>query len=118
PDWKEDSKTLIDFVNRNFTSIQSGVPVCGEQDGDKNPWGGADSTYGAVLAMYSAATGSAEFKGLAWQALTYCLYAVEDDGCPRDNVPHGRRGGWQEDAHTDKIHNIVDALTAFPEWAK
>lgn len=24
------------------------------------------------------------------------------------------RGGWQEDAHTDKLHNIVDALTLFP----
>jgi hypothetical protein len=28
------------------------------------------------------------------------------------------RGGWQEDAHTDKLHNFVDAMTAFPEWAK
>ena len=21
------------------------------------------------------------------------------------------RGGWQEDAHTDVVHNVVDALT-------
>lgn len=117
PDWKADAKTLIDFAAYNFTSVQAGVPVCGEQDHDKNAWGGANSTYGAVLAMYSAATGSPEYKGVAWQALNYCLYAVNDDGCPSDSVQHSR-GGWQEDAHTDKIHNIVDALTAFPEWAK
>src|SRR5579872_1146890 len=116
PDWKDDAKTLIDFAIRNFTSIQLGVPVCGEQDHDKNAWGGANSTYGAVLAMYSAATGSAEYKGLAWQSLTFCLYATEEDGCPRDSVQR-TRGGWQEDAHTDKIHNVVDALTAFPNWA-
>lgn len=117
PDWRADAKSLIDFAVRNFTSMQFGVPVCGEQDHDKKAWGGANSTYGAVLAMYSAATGSQEYKGLAWQSLTYCLYAVDDDGCPHDSV-QDPRGGWQEDAHTDKIHNIVDALTAFPEWAK
>lgn len=38
------------------------------------------------------------------------------DGCPQDlcdginSTPH--RGGWQEDAHTDKIHNFVDAINA------
>jgi hypothetical protein len=26
-------------------------------------------------------------------------------------------GGWQEDAHTDVIHNFVDAIVAYPDWA-
>ena len=26
------------------------------------------------------------------------------------------RGGWQEDCHTDVIHNFMDALQAVPEW--
>lgn len=56
--WQKHAKALIDFVNKNFTSVMDGVLVCGEQDYDKNPWGGVISTYGAVLAMYSAATGS------------------------------------------------------------
>lgn len=118
PDWKEDAKSLIDFVNENFTSIRSGVLVCGEQTYDKKPWGGVLSTYGATLAMYSAATGSPEYRGLAWQALNYALYATNDDGCPRENSLQSGRGGWQEDAHTDKIHNFMDAIAAFPEWAK
>ena len=118
PDWKKDAKALIDFVALNFTSVRDGVPVCGEQTYDKHPWGGALTTWGAVLAMYSAATGSMEYKALAWQALNYSLYAVNDDGCPRDGAWHSGRGGWQEDAHTDRIHNYMDALAAFPEWAK
>lgn len=117
-DWKAHAKTLIDFVIKRFTSIRFGVVVCGEQDRDLNPWGGILSTYGAVLAMYSAATGAQEYMGLAHQALTLCLYAIDDDGCPHDSVLHSARGGWQEDAHTDVIHNYVDALAAFPQWAK
>ena len=108
---------MLDFVNQRFTSIHSGVLVCGEQDDDTNPWGGAVSTYGGVLAVYCRATGSNEFKGLAWQVLNYALYSIDDDGCPSEAVWKGkRRGGWQEDAHTDKLHNFVDALNAFPEW--
>ncbi|MCC6823724.1 MAG: hypothetical protein IT579_23625 [Verrucomicrobia subdivision 3 bacterium] len=119
PDWQQDARVLITFVNKNFTSIWSGVLVCGEQDVDTKPWGGAVSTYGAGLAMYARATGSDEFKGLAWQAMNYALYSIDFDGCPSEAVWKGkRRGGWQEDAHTDKLHNFVDAMTAFPEWAK
>jgi hypothetical protein len=117
-DWQPHAKALIDFVIRNFTVVRNGVLICGEQDYDKEPWGGIASSFGAVLAMYSAATGSPEYKGLAWQNLNYALYAINDDGCPRENALRPGRGGWQEDAHTDKIHNYMDAIAAFPEWAK
>ena len=85
---------------------------------DRNPWGGINSTYGAVLAQYSAATGSPVYKRVAEQALTFALYAVEDNGCPHDSVLNAEPGGWQEDAHTDKVHNIVDALETSPEWGR
>ncbi len=68
--------------------------------------------------MYCKATGSNEYKAVARQALTYCLYAVNDDGCPGDRAIVPGRGGWQEDAHTDKLHNLIDTINAFPEWAK
>ena len=118
PDWKQDAHALIEFVNHRFITVRDGVTVCGEQNSDVDPWGGILSTYGAVLAMYSKATGSDEFKAVARQALNYCLYAVNDDGCPSDLATKSGRGGWQEDAHTDKLHNLLDAMTAFPEWAK
>ena len=118
PDWQADAKTLIEFVNRTFTHVRYGVTICGEQDEDHDPWGGINSTWGAVLAMYAKATGSPEYRVLANQALTFCLYAIADNGCPRDSLHNPEDGGWQEDAHTDKVHNIVDALRAFPEWGR
>jgi hypothetical protein len=116
--WQKDAQALIEFVGFTFTSIRFGVPVCGEQDEDREPWGGINSTYGAVLAIYSAATGSPEYKKVAYEALTFAMYAIDDDGCPRDSLIENQRGGWQEDAHTDKVHNFIDAMEAFPEWAR
>ena len=117
PMWQEHARSLIEFTNRNFTMIQGGVRICFEQDHDRDPWGGVLSTYGAVLAMYSAATGSDEYKNTAYEALNFCLYAIDNDGCPGELTINKKRGGWQEDAHTDVVHNFMDAIKAFPEWA-
>jgi hypothetical protein len=117
PAWRLHAQALIEFVNRNFTGINFGVTICGEQDHDKDPWGGILSTYGAVLAMYTAATGSNEYKSLAIQALNFGTYALDTDGCPCEKAGSSPcRGGWQEDAHTDKIHNFIDALEAAKAW--
>ena len=119
PDWEKDARMLIEFVNRTFVHVVHGVASCGEQDFDQHPWGGIATTYGAVLAMFMRATGSPEYKLLARQTLTWALYGINDDGCPYDGVWKGSgRGGWQEDAHTDKLHNYLDALAAFPEWGQ
>lgn len=116
--WREHARALIEFVNRRFITVRFGVPVCGEQDDDKNPWGGILANYGGALAVYTGATGSAEYKLGACLALTLGLYAVDEDGCPWQSVTARGRGGWQEDAHTDRIHNLIDALKAVPEWAR
>ena len=110
--WQHHAHDLIEFVNKNFTGIRNGITICGEQDHDKDPWGGILSTYGAVLLMYTAATGSDEYKALGTQALNFATYALNDDGCPCERADYPCRGGWQEDAHTDKIHNFIDALKA------
>jgi hypothetical protein len=116
PEWLAHSTQLVEFVRRTFTHQEFGVTVCHEQDEDKQPWGGVVSTYGAVLALYAKATAS---EALAWEArraLDFTLYNIGPDGCPRDVFTNPNPGGWQEDAHTDVIHNYVDALRAFPEW--
>ncbi len=118
PEWKTHARILIAFVNRNLTSFVLGVRVCGEQDHDKRPWGGVLSNYGGVLALYAAATGSKEYKSLAYQILNFCLYNISESGCPSDSYWQEKCGGWQEDAHTDVIHNFMDAIAAFPEWGK
>jgi hypothetical protein len=118
PDWRSHCEVLVDFVRRTFTHREFGVAVCHEQDEDKQAWGGVVSTYGAVLAAYAKAVGAAELASEARQALNFTLYCVDDRGRPRDLFSNPAPGGWQEDAHTDVIHNIVDAIEAFPEWAE
>ena len=116
PDWHTDSTTLIQFVRKNFTHREFGVLVCHEQDEDKDAWGGVNSTYGAVLTLYTKATKSETLASEARQALNFTLYSIDQQGRPRDLFKSPDLGGWQEDAHTDVIHNYVDALRAFPEW--
>jgi hypothetical protein len=84
--------------------------VCHEQDEDPQAWGGVNSTYGAVLAMYAAAAGSPAVADEARRALNFTLYSIDSQGRPRDVHTNTQAGGWQEDAHTDVIHNYVDAL--------
>jgi hypothetical protein len=118
PTWKEDAKSLVEFVRKTFTHKEFGVTVCHEQDEDHDAWGGINSTYGAVLAMYAKAIGSEELASEARQALNFVEYSIDEQGRPRDLFKSDALGGWQEDAHTDVIHNFVDAIQAYPEWAK
>jgi hypothetical protein len=118
PDWRADAGTLIEFVRKNFTHVELGVTVCHEQDEDKEAWGGINATYGAVAAMFAKAVGSKALAGEARQALNFTLYAIDEQGRPRDLCKSAAPGGWQEDSHTDVIHNYVDALRAYPGWAE
>jgi hypothetical protein len=116
PGWREDSATLIDFVRRNFTHQEFGVTVCHEQDEDHDAWNGVNSTYGAVLALHAKAINSDPLAQEAREVLNFTEYSIDDQGRPRDLFKSASLGGWQEDAHTDVIHNFVDALTAYPAW--
>jgi hypothetical protein len=115
-DWREDCRLLLDFTRANFTHQEFGVTVCHEQDEDRQAWGGVNATYGAVLAMYAKATDAASLADEARQALNFTLYCIDAGGRPRDLFKSAQPGGWQEDAHTDVVHNYVDAMRAFPEW--
>jgi hypothetical protein len=118
PDWRAACRALIEFVRANFTHVEYGVTVCHEQDEDQQAWGGINSTYGAVLALYAKATDSTSLAEEARQALNFTLYSIDELGRPRDLSKNPQPGGWQEDAHTDVIHNYVDALRAFPDWGE
>jgi hypothetical protein len=117
PAWRDHVDALLDFVDAKFVEDHDGYPVCIEQDDDRKPFGGILSTYGATLALYARATGDVAAKHRAFLALNLCLYGIDDDGCPAQAALVQGRGGWIQDTHLDKVHNFVDALTAFPEWA-
>jgi hypothetical protein len=126
-DWLSNAGTLIEFVRKNFTHNEFGVTVCHEQDEDHDAWGGINSTYGAVLALYAKARQSGKaaanakaadaLASEARQALNFTLYSIDEQGRPRDLFKSPNLGGWQEDAHTDVLHNYLDAIHAFPDWA-
>ncbi len=116
PNWREDSATIVEFVRKNFIHREFGVSVCHEQDEDHDAWGGINSTCGSVLALYDKATASDSLSLEARQALNFTEYSIDDQGRPRDLFKSASPGGWQEDAHTDVIHNYVDALNAYPQW--
>jgi hypothetical protein len=118
PQWRTHCDMLIDFVRKNFTHTEYGITVCHEQDEDKEAWGGINSTYGAVLALYAKATGSQNLASEARRALDFTLYSIDSQGRPRDLNKNPVPGGWQEDAHTDVIHNYADALRVFPDWGE
>jgi hypothetical protein len=118
PDWRADAGTLIEFVRKNFTHLELGVTVCHEQDEDKEAWGGINATYGAVAAMFANAAGSEALAAEARQALNFTLYSIDEQGRPRDLSKSAAPGGWQEDSHTDVIHNYADALRAYPQWGE
>jgi hypothetical protein len=118
PEWRAHSGTLIEFVRANFTHAEFGITVCHEQDEDRQAWGGINSTYGAVLALYAKATASPALAQEAREALDFTLYSIDEAGRPRDLHSNPAPGGWQEDAHTEVIHNYVDAMEAFPAWGE
>jgi hypothetical protein len=120
PDWRRDAERLIEFGIKHFGATQpGGVTTMAEQDTDMRPWGGACSKLGGVAAMFYAAGGGERYREIAYRNLTWMMYHIDDDGCPAHLTGDAklRRGGWQEDCHTDVIHNFMDAMVAVPEWA-
>ncbi|NOX64859.1 MAG: hypothetical protein GXO85_03445 [Chlorobi bacterium] len=121
PSWEEHAKLCIDFAVNHFgIERPGGVTIVGEQDADKRAWGGVNSTYGSVMALFYKATGNTEYRDIAFRNLSWMTYFIREDGIVCDQTGEWdwlREGGWQEDCHTDVIHNFVDALNAVPEWA-
>lgn len=117
PNWRADSLKLINMAIELFGRSRPGnVTVMGEQDYDHNAWGGANSRLGAVAALFACAGGPAYFKRMAINNLNWMTYFIRQDGCPAPFSDIGSRstdcGGWQQDANTDVMHNIIDGLKA------
>jgi hypothetical protein len=68
--------------------------------------------------MYAKASGDDALAWEARQALNFAEYAIDDGGRPRDLFKSAALGGWQEDAHTDVVHNFLEAMRVYPEWGK
>jgi hypothetical protein len=117
PQWKSHAMQLIAFAIDLFGRSRPGnVTIMGEQDYDHNGWGGANSRLGAVAALFVCAGGPSYFKQMAINNLNWMTYFIREDGCPAPFADFGSRsadcGGWQQDANTDVLHNMIDAMNA------
>ena len=120
PEWKQRAEQCINFALTHFAQERpGGATLMTEQDTDMRAWGGACAKLGGVAAMFYAAGGGEKYRELAYRNLNWVTYFIRDDGLPCDQTgePKVREGGWQEDCHTDVIHNFMDAIAAVPEWA-
>ena len=116
-DWLHHADVLLQFVEANFVDKWQGFALCIEQDFDRKPYGGVLSTYAQAEARYAAVTGDASRRARAYLAIALLIQSVNSDGCPGQRALDGGCGGWQEDAHTDRVHNILGVLSVFPTWA-
>ena len=113
PEWRTDARNLIDLVLARFVTVRWGITVCGEQDDDKDPWGGALTNFGGPLADYAAATGFDEFKGLAHAALTLACTPSTRTVAPRfpHQVPPGRLAGRCPHRRHPQFHGCAHGLS-------
>ncbi len=119
PEWKNLAQQCIDFAMKYFAiQMPGGVTLMGEQDSDLRPWGGACSKLGGVAALFYAAGGGDRYREIALRNLNWVTYFIDADGGPAAmcDLKQWRKGSWQEDCHTDVVHNFVDALNAVPEF--
>ena len=127
PEWKRHAEACIQFsIKYMGVPRPGGVMLMGEQDTDPRAWGGACSKLGGVAALFYANGGGKQYKDLAYRNLNWVTYFIREDGVvcdqtgesdPKTGLPKVREGGWQEDCHTDVIHNFIDAMQAVPEWS-
>jgi len=118
PNWLEHVQQLLGWALENYGGTRMGnVTIMGEQDNDKKPFGGANTKLAGVTGLLSCAGGPSYYKIMSQNNLYWHTYFIDTDGCPADLddgvCASSDRGGWQEDAHTDVIHNYVDALNSF-----
>jgi hypothetical protein len=119
PDWKHMAEKCIGFAMDHFAIKMPGaVTLMGEQDSDLRPWGGACSKLGGVAALFYAAGGGVRYREIALRNLNWVTYFIDSDGGPAAmcDQKEYRKGSWQEDCHTDLVHNFIDAMNAVPEF--
>ena len=68
--------------------------------------------------MFAAVGGPSYYSIMGRNNLAWMSYFVDRDGCPAADsfVMNGAspvRGGWQQDAHFDVLHNFVDAANTW-----
>jgi hypothetical protein len=114
PDWKNDTKKIIDWVHTNLSNDKwkkYGVTVTNEQSIYKAPANSHSSRQAADELLYVALTKDSSLYVNAVRELSWATYMVDFDGknCFPGDEP------WLTDGYGDYVRHFLRAMEAFPE---
>ena len=124
--WKTHAASLISDIETRFGGDYAGDPglYCGarvisEQTAYMFKMASHTSRFGAVNALYAAATGDAAAKDKAFRSLNWATYMARDNGTVNEGPAESKSGVnfWFTDGHGDYVRHFMIAMGAFPEWA-
>ncbi|OYY67030.1 MAG: hypothetical protein B7Y51_00640 [Burkholderiales bacterium 28-67-8] len=124
--WKTKVSGLINYIETRFGNDYAGDPglyygarVISEQTAYMFKMASHTSRFGAVNALYAAATGDAIAKDKAFRSLNWATYMARDNGTVNEGPAESKSGVnfWFTDGHGDYVRHFMIAMGAFPEWA-
>lgn len=124
--WKTRSAALINYIETRFgtdyagdAGLFRGARVISEQTLYFYKMASHTSRFGAINALYAAATGDASAKDKAFRSLNWATYMARDNGTVNEGPAEARQNApfWFTDGHGDYVRHFMIAMGAFPEWA-
>ena len=124
--WKTKVSGLISYIETRFGNdyagdlgLYYGARVISEQTAYMFKMASHTSRFGAVNALYAAATGDAAAKDKAFRSLNWATYMARDNGTVNEGPAESKSGVnfWFTDGHGDYVRHFMIAMGAFPEWA-
>jgi len=116
PDWKAESKSIIDWVHKNFNNYswkKYGVTVTNEQSVYPVPGNSHSARQAADELLYCSLTGDTSMYTNAIHELNWATYAVDFDGknCFPTDEP------WLTDGYGDYVRHYLRAMATYPVLA-
>ncbi len=124
--WRSKVARILGWIETNFggtdsgeAGLQYGARVISEQNIYKFKMASHTSRFGALNALYAAATGDATAKDKAYRSLSWASYMARSNGSVNEGPAEFRnnRPFWFTDGHGDYVRHFMLAMGAFPEWA-
>jgi hypothetical protein len=116
PDWKQDTKRIIDWVHTNFSNgnwKKYGVVVTNEQSVYQMPGESHTSRQGADELLFVSLTGDSSLYANAVRQLIWATYSVDFDG--KNRFPGDEP--WLTDGYGDFIRHYLRSMDAIPSLA-
>jgi hypothetical protein len=123
PNWRADVAHLLEWTTAQFgcdteteSGTQWGATVLSEQGADMAKMGSHTARFGAMLALWFAATGDPNAAERAARSLNWATYTCSESGTVAVG-PDANEGYWFSDGYGDYIRHFLVAMGAVPEWA-